>query len=131
MSDNAIALIVLACIFGASLLGMLMRPALSQHHLSADTKDSVKLGMGLVGTMAALILGLLVAAAKSAYDTEKNEVTQMAAKLVFLDRVLANYGPRVGGYPCRAPPHGRRFAQSHVAGRKVAPCATGANRIRC
>ena len=49
--------------------------------------------MGLVGTMAALILGLLVAAAKSAYDTEKNEVTQMAAKLVFLDRVLANYGP--------------------------------------
>jgi hypothetical protein len=43
--------------------------------------------------MAALILGLLVAAAKSAYDTEKNEVTQMAAKLVFLDRVLANYGP--------------------------------------
>jgi copper chaperone CopZ len=72
---------------------MLMRPALSQQHLSADTKDSVKLGMGLVGTMAALILGLLVAAAKSAYDTEKNEVTQMAAKLVFLDRVLANYGP--------------------------------------
>jgi hypothetical protein len=93
MSDNAIGLIVLACIFGASLLGMLMRPALSQHHLTSDTKDSVKLGMGLVGTMAALILGLLVAAAKNAYDTEKSEVTQMAAKLVFLDRVLANYGP--------------------------------------
>ena len=103
MSDNAIGLIVLACIFGASLLGMLMRPALSQHHLSADTKDSVKLGMGLVGTMAALILGLLVAAAKSAYDTEKNEVTQMAAKLVFLDRVLANYGPsRRIPVPCSA-----------------------------
>ena len=93
MSDNAIGSIVLVCIFGASLLGMLLRPALSQHHLSADTKDSVKLGMGLVGTMAALILGLLVAAAKSAYDTEKNEVIQMAARIVFLDRVLANYGP--------------------------------------
>jgi hypothetical protein len=49
--------------------------------------------MGLVGTMTALMLGLLVAAAKSAYDTEKSEVTQMAAKLIFLDRVLANYGP--------------------------------------
>src|SRR5262245_49195155 len=81
MNDNSIALLVLACIFGASLLGMLLRPALSQHHLSADTKDSVKLGMGLVGTMAALILGLLVAAAKSAYDAEKNEVIQMAAKI--------------------------------------------------
>jgi hypothetical protein len=72
---------------------MVTRPALSQDHLSADTKESVKLGMGLVGTMAALILGLLVASAKSAYDSEKSEVTQMAAKLVFLDRVLANYGP--------------------------------------
>jgi hypothetical protein len=93
MSDNAIGLIVLVCIFGASMLGMLLRPALAQQHLSADTKDSVKLGMGLVGTMAALILGLLVAAAKSAYDSEKSEVTQMAAKIVFLDRLLANYGP--------------------------------------
>jgi hypothetical protein len=49
--------------------------------------------MGLVGTMAALILGLLVAAAKTAYDSEKKEVTEMAAKIVFLDRVLADYGP--------------------------------------
>ena len=93
MSDNAIGLLVLVTIFGASLLGMLLRRALSQHHLSSDTKDSVKLGMGLVGTMAALILGLLVAAAKTSYDSEKKEVTQMAAKIVFLDRVLARYGP--------------------------------------
>jgi len=93
MSDNAIGLLVFVCIFGASLLGMLLRPALSQHHMSADTKDSVKLAMGLVATMAALLLGLLVAAAKSAYDTEKSEEVQMAAKIVFLDRMLANYGP--------------------------------------
>lgn len=93
MSDSAIGLIVLVGIFGAAMLGMILRPLLSQHHLSADTKDSVKLGMGLVGTMAALILGLLVAAAKSAYDTEKSEVIQLAAKIAFLDRVLASYGP--------------------------------------
>jgi hypothetical protein len=92
MSDNAIGLLVFVGIFGASLLGMLLRPLLSAHHLSADTKDSVKLGMGLVATMAALLLGLLVAGAKSAYDAEKLEVTQMAAKVVFLDRALANYG---------------------------------------
>jgi disulfide bond formation protein DsbB len=93
MSDNAIGVTVLVCIFSASLLGMALRGVLADHHLSSDTKDSVKLGMGLVGTMAALILGLLVAAAKGSYDAEKNEVTQMAAKIVFLDRVLANYGP--------------------------------------
>jgi len=92
MSDNAIGLLVFVTIFGASQLGMLLHRALSQHHLSSDTKDSVKLGMGLVGTMAALILGLLVAAAKTSYDSENKEVTEMAAKIVFLDRVLANYG---------------------------------------
>jgi hypothetical protein len=48
--------------------------------------------MGLVATMAALVLGLLVASTKGAYDTQKSEVTQMAAKIVFIDRVLANYG---------------------------------------
>ena len=48
--------------------------------------------MGLVATMAALVLGLLVASTKGAYDTQKNEVSQMAAKIVFLDRLLANYG---------------------------------------
>ncbi len=49
--------------------------------------------MNLVATMAALVLGLLVASAKGAYDTEKSEVVQMAGKVGFLDRVLAHYGP--------------------------------------
>jgi len=48
--------------------------------------------MGLVATMAALVLGLLVASTKGTYDTQKGEVTQMAAKIVFLDRALATYG---------------------------------------
>jgi hypothetical protein len=65
---------------------------LPENHLSSETKDAVKFGMGLVATMAALVLGLLVASTKGAYDTQKNEVAQMAAKIVFLDRVLANYG---------------------------------------
>ena len=107
MSDNAIGLLVFAIIFGASLLGMLLRRALSQHHLSSDTKDSVKLGMGLVGTMAALILGLLVAAAKTSYDSEKKEVTEMAAKIVFLDRVLADYGPESANARGGTPPYDR------------------------
>ena len=81
-----------ACLFGAGLLGVRVRAALPEDHLSAETKDAVKVGMGLVATMAALVLGLLVASTKGSYDTQKNEVIQMAAKTVFLDRVLANYG---------------------------------------
>ena len=85
--------LVFACVFGAGLLALLLRAALPKHHLSAETKDTVRLAMGLVATMAALVLGLLVASAKGSYDTEKSEVTAMAAKIVFLDRLLAMYGP--------------------------------------
>src|SRR5215467_11333945 len=74
------------------MLGMWLRGILPEHHLDAETKDLVKLGVGLIGTMAALLLGLLVASAKSSYDTRKSELTQMAANLILLDRELAHYG---------------------------------------
>lgn len=93
MSAIAIALIVFVCVFASALFGMMLRAALPEHHLSSETKDSVKLAMGLVATMAALILGLLVASAKDLYDKESSGVTQMAAKIIFLDRMLANFGP--------------------------------------
>ena len=93
MSPVAIASIVFGSIFSCTLLGMRLRAALPEHHLSPEAKDSVKVGMGSVATMAALVLGLLVASAKSGYDTERNDVIQMAAKIDYLDRVLANYGP--------------------------------------
>src|SRR6266513_2581402 len=92
MNSATTGALVFACLSGAALLGMRVRAALPEHHLNPDTKDAVKFAMGLVATMAALVLGLLVASTKGAYDTKKSEVTQMAAKIVFLDRVLANYG---------------------------------------
>ena len=93
MSSITIGLIVLACVFGGALLGICLHAVLPQHHLSSETKDIVKLGMGLVGTMAALVLGLLVASAKGSYDTQSAELTQLAANVSLLDRVLAHYGP--------------------------------------
>jgi len=92
MNSTITGALVFACLFGAGLLGVRVRAALPEDHLSTETKDAVKVGMGLVATMAALVLGLLVASTKGSYDAQKNEVTQMAAKTVFLDRVLANYG---------------------------------------
>jgi len=93
MGSIAISLIVFACVFGGALFGMLLRGALPQQHLSADSKDVVKLGMGLVATMSALVLGLLVASAKSSYDAQSSALTDMSAKVVLLDRILAHYGP--------------------------------------
>ena len=85
--------IVFACVFAGALLGMLLRKILPDDHLSSDSKDVVKLGMGLIGTMAALVLSLLISSAKGSYDTRSSEVTQMSANIMLLDRVLAHYGP--------------------------------------
>jgi len=91
-----VSAIIFFCIFGGALLGMWLRGVLPKHHLDADTKDLIKLGVALIGTMSAMLLGLLVASAKSAYDAQRGELTQMAANTILLDRVLAHYGPETG-----------------------------------
>jgi hypothetical protein len=93
MNIILIAAILFACLVGAALLGRRVRRYLPEDHLSADSRDSVKLAMGLLATMTALVLGLLVSSAKDGYDTKRSVVIQMAAKVAFLDRVLALYGP--------------------------------------
>jgi hypothetical protein len=93
MSPIAISVTTFAFVFGGVLLGFVLRGVLPQTHLSDDSKDAVKLGMGLVATMAALVLGLLIASAKSSFDTQNTELTEMSSRIVFLDRILAHYGP--------------------------------------
>jgi fluoride ion exporter CrcB/FEX len=63
--------VILACIFGGILLGVLLRRTLPERHLSSDAKEVIRLGTGLIGTIAALVLGLLIASAKSSYDTTR------------------------------------------------------------
>jgi len=93
MNPPITALIVFGCLVGAVLVGKILRSFLPQAHLSTESKDAVKLAIGLVATMSALVLGLLVSSAKGAYDTERSEVILMASKITFLDRVLDAYGP--------------------------------------
>jgi hypothetical protein len=92
MSPITTSLIVCACVFGGALLGMFLRRVLPEHHLNADSRSTVNLGIGLIGTMSGIALGLLVASAASKYDTQKNEVTKLSAECVLLDRILAHYG---------------------------------------
>jgi len=93
MSSFAVSLIVFLCVFGGAVVGILLRGSLPEHHLSADSRDVVKLGMGLGPTMAALVLGLLISSAKGSYDTQSTELTDMSARIILLDRMLAHYGP--------------------------------------
>ena len=93
MTSTTVSLIAFAFIFGGALLGMWLSSILPRPHLTPDSNDSVKLGMGLVATMCALVLGLLIASAKTFYDTQSAELTELSAKTVLLDRAFAHYGP--------------------------------------
>src|SRR3977135_4139327 len=93
MSPIYIALLSLVSVLGGAALGMFVRAVLPQDPLRGETKATVKLAMGLVATMTALLLGLLVASAKGSYDAQRSQLIQMSAKLAFLDRVLSNSGP--------------------------------------
>src|SRR5262249_38712405 len=94
LAPNPIALsfIALACIIGGITLGSLLRNALPEQSLSGDAKDIVRLGTGLVGTIAALVLGLLIASAKSSHDTQNRQVRKMTASIIQLDSLLAEFG---------------------------------------
>jgi hypothetical protein len=93
MSPSSLALIAFACIFGGSLLGVFLRNRLPGHHLESDTKDVVRLGAGLIATIAALVLGLLIGSANSTFESRNGQVKQLTANVLLLDTVLALYGP--------------------------------------
>lgn len=93
MNTPLISLLIFVSLSLAIFIGMFLRRRLPEAHLSPESKDAIKVAMGLVATMSALLLGLLVSSAKGTYDTVRSEVIQMAAKITFLDRILTIYGP--------------------------------------
>jgi hypothetical protein len=97
MTPAGVASGIFICISGGAMCGMWLQSKLPQQHLSSETKELIKLGVGLVGTMSALVLGLLVASTKASYDTHRAELTQIAANVILTDRMLAHYGPEAAG----------------------------------
>jgi len=91
-----ISVIAFACVLGGTFLGIFLRTRLPEEHLSESTKDVVRLGTGLVGTIAALVLGLLIASASSTFQTRNSQVEQLTADVVVLDQTLAQYGSETG-----------------------------------
>jgi len=87
------ALVVFAVLMGATLLGSSLGRRLPTTQVSGQTWSSVSLGLGFISTMAAIVLGLLVASAKGSYDSKHDEVQSAAAKFIVLDRTLRQYGP--------------------------------------
>src|SRR5215213_11300335 len=93
ISALTIGCIVFMLVFGSAMLAMAIQPMLPEHHLSAESKDVVKLGTAVIATMAALVVSLLLASAKGSFDARNREYTQMSANIILLDRLLSHYGP--------------------------------------
>ena len=83
---------VFACLVAATLIGMGLRARLPEHHLDAASKDVIRLATAIVGTLSALALGLLIASAKTDFDSADAELRSSVARVVLLDRILAQYG---------------------------------------
>jgi hypothetical protein len=93
MTSFAIGLLGLLCLVGGFLLGLWLQRRLPDHHLSKESHDTIKLGAGMVATMSALVLGLLVSSAKTSFDKVNDAMAQNGARIVQLDHLLAQYGP--------------------------------------
>jgi hypothetical protein len=86
--------VAFAIIFSGALLGMLLRRILPEPHRNSDTKDVVRLSTGLIATLSALVLGLLVASAQASYQTQSNQIRQITANVILLDNILVRAGPQ-------------------------------------
>jgi len=101
MNSPEVALLAFAALFGGGLLGMELRSRLPEHHLSDDSRHLLGLGLGIIGTMAGLVLGLLVASATGAYNAQRSELLDVSSRVILLDRILKHYGPEANA-PRRA-----------------------------
>jgi hypothetical protein len=93
MSALVTGIIAFVCVLGGTIIGLLLRNILPDHHLSGDSRDAVKMGTGMIATLSALLLAILVSSAKNSFDDMSNAITQSSAKLIMLDRTMAHYGP--------------------------------------
>src|SRR5215831_20826469 len=93
MNALGICLIIWALLVGGALTGALLRRLLPQHHLDSHAKDIVRLGCALIATISGLVLGLLINSANTSFNAQRDEIRQLAANVILIDQVLAEYGP--------------------------------------
>jgi hypothetical protein len=110
MHSFAVSSLIFAIVFGGAIAGMALRRALPEEHFGTDAKETVRLAIGLVGTMTGLVLGMLVSSSKTYYDGQKNVVAQMSSQIILLNGLLLDYGPEAK--PIRREAH--EFAQDAV-----------------
>src|SRR5271157_3626390 len=93
MIHSAIGVIAFVAIFGGALLGIFAARALPKHHLSDETRTAVSVSVAIVGTLSALVIGLMISTASSSFSARSREVTEISVDLIRMERMLQRYGP--------------------------------------
>jgi hypothetical protein len=93
MDSITTSAIVYTCISGSVVCGMYLRYVLPNEHMSTDSRDAIKLSLGVMASIASVALGMLVASAKGFYDMQTAEVVELSDQAILLDRTLAHFGP--------------------------------------
>ena len=88
-----IGLVVFAAIVGGLFAGMKLREVLPTDHLTEETINVVFVSTGVVATVSALVLGLLVSNANASFIRLGGQVTALSAQILRLDHILRRYGP--------------------------------------
>src|SRR5215813_2189466 len=86
-------LISFAAIFGGALIGLFVRRRLPWHHLSSETQSVVTVAVAVIGTLSALVLGLMISAANSSFSKRSDEVRELSLQVIRMERNLRRYGP--------------------------------------
>jgi hypothetical protein len=92
LSAILIATIAFVCVFGGALIGIWLGIVVPKQYLKDESKEVVRVATAMIATLAALVLGLLVASAKGSYDTKENAFKQLVSRVILLDRTMAHYG---------------------------------------
>src|ERR1700761_1429298 len=93
MSHLFIGLTSFVAIFGGAIIGLIAAHRLPKHHLSSDTQSAVTISVAVIGTLSALVLGLMITAANSSFSARSDEVRELSLQLIRIDRNLRRYGP--------------------------------------
>src|SRR5215471_15433330 len=93
MTNITIGFISFVAIFGGVLIGRFAARRLPGRHLSPETQSAVTVSVAVIGTLAALVLGLMISAANTSFSARTDEVRQLSLQLIRMDRNLRRYGP--------------------------------------
>jgi hypothetical protein len=93
MSSMTAFLASLVSILIGTVIGMILKRSWLADRLDGGSKETIRLGAGFLATLAALVIGLMIASAKNTYDAQNTNIRQLGTDAVLVDQMLTKYGP--------------------------------------